>query len=100
MVAVEPRRRALQTECQAAKAVDLYASLRGVRGSQTCRNSIPRVANWPRKDRPSVGLDCARPRFSLLALLADVEAATGLANSDFVELTPHQAANSLHLLPT
>lgn len=92
LVAVRSRRRALQTKCQAAKTVDLAAPLRGVRARQASRNHKPGMAHRSRKDRPSAGMDFARPGFAFLALLADVEAATRLDDPDYLDVALSTAA--------
>jgi hypothetical protein len=51
-------------------------------------NHKPGVAHRSRKDRPSAGLDCARPRRSFLALLANVETAAGLDDPDYIDEGP------------
>ena len=67
-----------------------------------------RWAHRSRKDRPSAGLECARPLFSFLALLADVEAATRLDDPDYIDdasrAAPDDEPSVLHIarsaLPT
>ena len=85
VVAVESRRRALQAKRQAAKAEHLETPLCCVRARHARRNYTPGLVHGSRQDRPPDGLDCARPRFSLLALLAHVEAAARLDDADYVD---------------